>query len=97
MKRLIKFAILITAVILSLTSCDMSANSSQSVEQLNKMKCPIIIVASSPQVIDENNDLTIYGSVMVCDANKNFKTFTSNYPCGAALLATYEVGDTIKM
>lgn len=63
-------------------------------ERFNELQCPITVTAKNPQVIIDKKIFS-YGSITLSDKNGKSSTFSSMYTTGAALVASYNMGDTL--
>lgn len=63
------------------------------------LKAPIIVVAIKNPCLIDNGDFNSYhsdGAIVVRDINNKYWSSTGEYALPAAIIASYEVGDTLK-
>lgn len=86
MKKTFLFVVAASVILLT-TSCS-GVDSNQN-ERLNSLMCPIIVLAKAQPTADT------YGSITIVDAKGQVETFIGKFATGAALIASYEKGDTL--
>lgn len=89
MKKKIIYVILLVAESL-LAGCNRSDVTGSQDDAVNGMKCPVILMAKSPETNDK------YSSVILVDGDGELHSFSGIEQFAAAIASTCDVGDTIK-